>query len=424
MQRVLTCGTQLPGSGGEWQTKRLGEIASFSKGRGLVKTDLSLDGRQRCVHYGELFTVYGERITEVFHGTHREGEFVYSIRNDVLMPTSDVTPSGLATASCILIPDTIIGGDILVIRAPEDVLNGEFLAYAIKTRRNQVMQLVSGTTVFHLYGRDMANFCFAVPSVDEQRAIAAVLSDVDELIGSLEALIAKKRAIKQAAMQQLLTGRTRLPGFGGEWETKRLGEIALFSKGRGLAKTDLSLDGRQRCLHYGELFTVYGERITEVLHGTDREGKFVYSMRNDVLMPTSDVTPSGLATASCILMSDIIIGGDILVIRASESVLNGEFLAHAIKTQRDQVMQLVSGTTVFHLYGRDMANFCFAVPPVLEQQAIAAILSDMDAEIAALEHRLDKTRAIKQGMMQQLLTGTIRLPIPNDDTEDDHAHDA
>ena len=73
MQRVLTCGTHLPGSGGEWQTKRLGEIASFSKGRGLAKTDLSLvNGRQRCVHYGELFTVYGERITEVLHGTYRE----------------------------------------------------------------------------------------------------------------------------------------------------------------------------------------------------------------------------------------------------------------------------------------------------------------------------------------------------------------
>ena len=221
-----------------------------------------------------------------------------------------------------------------------------------------------------------------------------------------------------------MTGKTRLPGFGGEWETKRLGEIASFSKGRGLAKTDLSVDGRRRCVHYGELFTVYGERITEVLHGTDREGEFVYAMRNDVLMPTSDVTPNGLATASCILIPDVIIGGDILVIRAPESVINGEFLAYAIKTQRDQVMQLVSGTTVFHLYGRDMANFGFAVPPVDEQQAIATVLSDMDAEIAALERRLDKTRAIKQGMMQQLLTGSIRLPIRDADEEDDHAHDA
>ena len=286
--------------------------------------------------------------------------------------------------------------------------------------RNYVTQ----TSIAHLPKEKLEIVPLPVPTVVEQHAIADVLSDVDELIGALEALIAKKRAIKQAAMQQLLTGRTRLPGFGGEWETKRLGAIASFSKGRGLAKSDLSLDGRQQCVHYGELFTVYGERITEILHGTDRDGEFVYSMRNDVLMPTSDVTPNGLATASCILIPDIIIGGDILVIRAPESVLDGEFMAYAIKTQRDQVMQLVSGTTVFHLYGRDMANFFFAVPPVDEQQAIATILTDMDAEIAALERRLDKTRAIKQGVMQQLLTGSIRLPIPDADTEDDHAHDA
>ena len=248
-----------------------------------------------------------------------------------------------------------------------------------------------------------------LPPLAEQHAIAEALSDVDGMLVALEALIAKKRAVKQAAMQQLLTGKSRLPGFSGVWETKRLGDIASFFKGSGLSKADLSLDGRRRCVHYGELFTVYGERITEVLHGTDREGIFFHSIRNDVLMPTSDVTPNGLATASCILASDIILGGDVLVIRISESVLNGEFLAYAIKIHRDQVMQLVSGTTVFHLYGRDMANFSFAVPSVDEQTSIVAILSDMDAEIAVLERRRDKTCVVKQGMMQQLLTGRVRL---------------
>ena len=278
---------------------------------------------------------------------------------------------------------------------------------------------VTQTSIAHLPKDKLETVPLPVPTAAEQRAIAAVLCDVDGLIGSLEALIAKKRAIKQAAMQELLTGRTRLPGFGGEWEMTRLGEIASFLKGRGLAKNDLSVAGRRRCVHYGELFTRYNERITSVIHGTDREGAFFYSKRNDVLMPTSDVTPNGLATASCILASDVVIGGDILVIRAPESALNGEFLAYAIKTQRDQVMQLVSGTTVFHLYGRDMAVFNFAMPSLTEQRAIATILSDMDAEIAALEQRLDKTRAIKQGMMQQLLTGAIRLPIPSVDGKAD-----
>ena len=276
----------------------------------------------------------------------------------------------------------------------------------------QIVSNATYTTRALTNGRSLSAVCIAVPAKSEQRAIAEALSDVDGLLRALEALIAKKRAIKLAAMQQLVTGKTRLPGFSGGWETKRLGDIALFLKGSGLSKADLSLDGRRRCIHYGELFTVYGERITEVLHGTDREGSFFYSSRNDVLMPTSDVTPNGLATASCILASEIVIGADVLVIRAPEDVLKGEFLAYAVKTGRYKVMQLVSGTTVFHLYGRDMANFSFAVPSVEEQCSIAVALSDMAAEIAALIQRRNKVRAAKQGMMQQLLSGRVRLIEP------------
>ena len=396
----------------EWKPTRLGDIASFFKGSGLSKADLSLDGKRRCIHYGELFTAYGEHITNVLHGTDMEGVFFCSVHNDVLMPTSDVTPNGLATASCILVSNVIIGGDVLVIRAPKELLSGEFLAYAIKINRNQVMQLVSGTTVFHLNGRDMANFRFTVPGAREQRSIVEALSDAVGLLDALEALISKKRAIKQATMQQLLTGQTRLPGYTGEWMPTRLGDIASFFKGSGLSKADVSLDGKRRCIRYGELFTIYGERITEVIHGTDNEGVFFCSNSNDVLMPTSDVTPNGLATASCIQLPGVILGGDVLVIRVPAELLNGEFLAYAIKMNRNQVMQLVTGTTVFHLYGRDMANFRFTAPNVREQHAIATVLADMDAEIAVLERRRDKTRAIRMGMMQALLTGRVRLVEP------------
>ena len=261
----------------------------------------------------------------------------------------------------------------------------------------------------------IANFVISIPQdINEQRAIAKALSDVDGLLNALEALIVKKRALKQAAMQQLLTGKTRLPGFSGAWKTKRLGEIASFFKGTGLSKADLSLDGKRRCIHYGEC-------ITEVVHGANRDETFFTSLANDVLMPGSDVTPNGLATASCISIPDVILGGDVLVIRVPTDILNGTFLAYAIKINRNQVMQRVSGTTVYHLYGRDIANFTFVAPSVEEQNAIVAILSDMDAEIAALEQRRDKTRAIKQGMMQQLLTGRVRLSesrIGTDYTDD------
>ena len=248
-----------------------------------------------------------------------------------------------------------------------------------------------------------------VPSIEEQRAIATALSDVDSLLTQLDRLIAKKRDIKQAAMQQLLTGKTRLPGFDGEWSRTTLGALATFFKGKGLPKDHINEFAGEPCIHYGELFTHYSETITEVRGRTTHTSSVFRSEENDVLMPTSDVTPTGLAKASCVRANRIILGGDILVIRTDNRRVDGSFLSYLIRSSKDQILQLVTGTTVFHLYGSDMAKFELLLPSRAEQTAIATLLSDLDAELTALEARRDKTRALKQGMMQELLTGRTRL---------------
>lgn len=247
------------------------------------------------------------------------------------------------------------------------------------------------------------------PTLAEQQAIAEALSDADALIESLQQLIAKQRAIKQGAMQALLTGRQRLPGFSDEWRTNQLGDLATFHKGKGLPKSALDDNGKFPCIHYGELFTRLPETVRETCSRTNWTGDTFRSFINDVLMPTSDVTPSGLAKASCVARDGIIIGGDVLVIRTDSRIICGTFLSYVIRNSESQILQLVTGTTVFHLYASDMRKFEFRVPPIAEQEAIITILSDMDAEIEALEACLAKTRALKAGMMQQLLTGRIRL---------------
>jgi type I restriction enzyme S subunit len=269
--------------------------------------------------------------------------------------------------------------------------------------------LVATTALPALNGAQLGEMVLPLPPLPEQRAIATALSDVDGLLGGLDRLIAKKRDLKQAAMQQLLTGQTRLPGFHGEWEVKRLGEVATFFKGKGLPKSALSESGAEPCIHYGELFTRYPETIAEIFSRTDTSAGVFRSVANDVLMPTSDVTPRGLAKASCVRVDDVILGGDILVIRSDTNLIHGSFLSLVIRYEEAQVLQLVTGSTVYHLYGSDMKNFTFSVPSVPEQTAIAEVLTDMDAELAALEQRREKTRALKQAIMQELLTGRTRL---------------
>lgn len=300
----------------------------------------------------------------------------------------------------------------LTLIKPKGCLEANFLKQLLNSspyKRRAHDQVYLGSGVGNLNVDVVRRYPIIVPPIAEQQAIAEVLSDAEAWIDSLEQVIAKKRQLKQAAMQKLLTGKKRLPGFGGEWRMRQLGELAIFHKGKGLPKSALDQSGTEKCIHYGELFTKYPETIREVFSRTGLTGDFVRSVANDVLMPTSDVTPSGLAKASCITFDGIILGGDILIIRPDSDLLCGSFLSYVIRHAENQVLQLITGTTVYHLYGSDMKNFIFLQPPIAEQQAIVELLDDMDADIKALEAKLEKARQIKHGMMQELLTGKTRL---------------
>jgi type I restriction enzyme S subunit len=169
--------------------------------------------------------------------------------------------------------------------------------------------------------------------------------------------------------------------------------------------------GRLPCIHYGELFTNYGAEITAIGSRTNNAGLGVRSAAFDVLMPTSDVTPRGLAKASAVRDTGVVLGGDILIIRSDKQSLHGPFLAYAIRHDASQVLQLVRGSTVFHIYAGDMKNFILAAPTAQEQRAICDVLNDSQMEIDQLEQRLTKAKFVKQGMMQELLTGRTRLHV-------------
>lgn len=326
-------------------------------------------------------------------------------QNDILI-TKDGTIGKVAFIDELPLDATLNSG-VFVVRPIDNAYDPKYCYYVFKSQYfdSFLRKLVAGSTINHLYQKDFVSFQFPLPPTKaEQTAIAAALSDMDNLIAGLEQLIVKKKAIKQGAMQELVR-----PKEG--WVVKTLGEVASFYKGKGLPKSDIDESGRFKCIHYGELFTKYDEFIRVVFSKTDQLNNSFYSVSNDVLMPTSDVTPNGLATASCIKEDGVILGGDILIIRADPNLLDGIYLSYYVKRNREQVMGLVTGSTVYHLYGSDMKTFEIAYPRIEEQREITAILSNMDAEIAALEIQLEKYKHVKLGMMHELLTGKTRLVL-------------
>lgn len=302
--------------------------------------------------------------------------------------------------------------------------NQGFLYHSLAHKN--ILPYLSGGTRAKLNRSEMNKIELNLPyETNEQRAIAEVLSDVDGLIGALDALIAKKRAIKHATMQQLLTGKTRLPGFSGDWETKQLGELVhLIPSGiYGLEKQTGELIGMPvATTAHIDLDDRWNEKQMHIRYFTEGQIDHYSPLEGDLIVVKSSGSAASIQSGKVGYVSadkvrSFIFSNFLMLLRPTDC--NAQFLFFQLTSGRVKQMlpQLVEASTYPNLRLNDYLEVQIPLPPEEEQLAIANVLSDMDAEIAALERRRNKSRAIKQGMMQQLLTGRVRLVNTKSDVE-------
>ena len=305
----------------------------------------------------------------------------------------------------------VFAGFLIRMSPDPEKLEPAFLAYCVQSGRYwewvATMSIRSGQPGIN--GQEYAMFHIPLPPIPEQRAIAEALSDVDELLAALGALIAKKRAVKQAAMQQLLTGKSRLLGFSGTWEMKRIGDISDVDPENLPSGTNpdftfnyISLEqvDAGRLLGYSEeRFRTAPSRARRVLRYGDVLMSTVRPGLMAHLLYREQIPNAVCSTGFAVLRAKIHL--------SDPGFLFSHLLGHIVNKQIEKTL---AGSNYPAINGRDVRLLEIPCPPqIQEQRAIAAVLSDMDAEIAALERRRDKTRVVKQGMMQQLLTGRVRL---------------
>jgi len=293
-----------------------------------------------------------------------------------------------------------------------------FVYYSIQTDiiKKQFLDGMTGSTIGNLGLGTIRNTLIPTPKTrTEQRAIATALSDVDALLDGLDQLIAKKRDLKQAAMQQLLTGKTRLPGFEGEWEVKRLGELGVSYGGlTGKTKADFGVGSAYYVTFLNVMTNVVIDSRT-----FDRVKLAQSELQNrvkcgDLLFNGSSETPEEVAMCALIDVDipNLYLNSFCFGFRFYEGTLaNGLFMAYYIRSYegREIMKSLAQGSTRYNLSKSALLKATLRLPTLPEQIAIATALSDMDAEIAALEQRRNKTKDIKQAMMQELLTGRTRI---------------
>ena len=389
---------------GEWETKQLKELGQFSKGRGIKRDDVSDEGLP-CIRYGELYTRYQDYILKVVSRIPPSvAATALPIKTgDLLFAGSGETAEEIGRCAAYLGEEqAYAGGDVIVLTPSGQ--NSIYLGHLMNSPivSTQKARLGQGDAVVHIYINNLAQVQIELPPITEQNAIAEVLSDVDGLLNALEALIAKKRAIKQAVMQQLLTGKTRLPGFSGAWETKRLGEIAPI---RNHKTIPAYVDPDTLCVELDHIEQGSGQLLERALAQNSTSSKYHFSA-GDVLFGRLRPYLRKFWHAD----QDGICTTEIWPLMVNRNQTDSGFLYAIVQSDPFIVAASISyGTHMPRADWNVMRNFEIRLPEIREQRAIASVISDMDAEITALEQRRDKTRAIKQGMMQQLLTGRVRL---------------
>ena len=305
---------------------------------------------------------------------------------------------------------------------PKQGVSNEFLFYLLMTQTSRLTERASGSTFLEIGKREVAALTVMLPPLDEQRAIAKILSDVDRLLDSLEALLAKKRAVQNATMQQLLTGKIRLPGFSGQWESKRIGGIGRMLPTANNTRSELDEGGSVEYIHYGDIHAlarsvldcsraslprIEANRVASAAHL--RDGDLVMVDASEDLVGVGkgvEVQQIGNRT--------VVAGLHTILYRGIEEHWAMGFKAYLqfIPMFRWALQRIATGISVYGISKKQVAEIELSLPPRPEQDAIVSVLSSMDTEIEALEQRRDKTRALKQGMMQQLLTGQTRLVEP------------
>ena len=415
---------------GEWETKQLKELGQFSKGRGIKRDDVSYEGLP-CIRYGELYTRYQDYILEVASRIPPSvAATALPIKTgDLLFAGSGETAEEIGRCAAYLGEEqAYAGGDVIVLTPSGQ--NSIYLGHLMNSPivSAQKARLGQGDAVVHIYINNLAQVEIELPPIDEQRAIAEALSDVDGLLNALNALIAKKQAIKQATMQQLLTGKTRLPGFSGAWETKQLGELGEIS-GAGVDKKVSPNEAPVRLVNYLDVYNktfLYSKDLNHEVSARPDQVRRCVVEKGDIFFTPSSEVPDDIGS-SAVAMEDISDGVYSYHVVRLRLKTNWDLCFRAYIFDTDEFLNQASrqcegsGTRYVISLPKFRAMTVRFPPDIEEQHAIASVLSDMDAEITALEERRDKTRAIKQGMMQQLLTGRVRLlsesRIDTDDTD-------
>ncbi|MFW1858010.1 restriction endonuclease subunit S [Acinetobacter defluvii] len=395
---------------GEWKKCLLKDFVTFSKGKGISKADISADGINLCIRYGELYTTYGQVIDKVISKTNiAKSNSVLSKANDVIIPASGETQIDIATASCVLQNDVILSGDLNILSHQE---NGEWLAYYLSSaKKKDISTLAQGNSVVHLYSSQLKDLKINKPSKEEQTKIASFLSAVDQKISQLSQKHELLRQYKQGMMQKLFSQQIRFKADDGsefgEWGQNKIGNIVETIFGYPFDSKDMVEDpngiplmrginiGERHIRHSVELDRFFVKDSSNLEKYTVKVNDIVLSMdgskvgRNSAFVKERDAN-SLLVQRVCILRE--------------KELANIQYIYQWIISNHFHryVDQVKTSSGIPHISGKQIQDYEIAFPCLEEQTKIANFLSAIDQKIEVVAQQIEQAKTWKKGLLQQM----------------------
>lgn len=403
----------------QWDTATIGDFLEFKNG--LNKGKEFFGYGTPIVNYTDVYKKRGLKRADIRGRVCLTPDEIHRFdvrKNDVFFTRTSETPDEVGMSSVLLeeVENGVFSGFVLRGRPKNGMFVPEYCKYCFSTEavRNAIITGCTYTTRALTNGKQLSAIEISVPPKPEQEAIATALTDIDTLIANLEKMIAKKKAIKQGAMQELLSGSRRLNGFGTTWKSHRVGDLGIFYSGlSGKSKADFG-SGTARYITFMNVLAnaIIDVRKLESVRVMECETQNAVA-KDDLFFNTSSETPEEVGMCAVLTehLENTYLNSFCFGFRITNAEMYPLFLSYFFNSQEGRKIMsvLAQGATRYNLSKTYFSDTIITVPEKNEQIAIASILSDMEDEIEQLHTKLAKYQFIKSGMMSELLTGRIRL---------------
>ena len=390
----------------EWNEVTLNDVATFSKGKGISKNDISNYGIE-CVRYGELYTKYNEMIYNIESKTDLDkNELKLSEKNDILIPCSGETAIDLATASCIQKDQVAIGGDITVIKTNQ---YAPFITYYLNQKKTEIAKYAQGVSIVHLYPKDFKVMNIRIPSINEQKMIIRLLEEITKKEQLLESKYQQYQEFKKYLMQQIFTQKLRF-NFTDGWKVVKL--ETLIKKGKaGGTPSSTNLDYYNGDIPFLSIkdMTEQGKYIVKTEKSITNEG---LNNSSAWIIPKYSLLYSIYASIGLVAINrtEISTSQAIYGIILKEGV-SLEYMYYYLTYFKKNVHRYIETGTQGNLNAKLLKSFEVLLPSLKEQEMIVNILSLADEKIENTEKEIIKMNEFKKGLLQQMFVVQLILSL-------------